>query len=174
MGETQIIEGFRRNFWVKLLVYTGFTASFAFIQLSFSFLISLWGLTPDLLLLLLVWICLVEGQFYGLFAGFLIGIFFDIVSMNIIGVNALSKTVAAYLIGFFYKEDSFMNTIRSNKIFIILFISSLANNLIYYLVLINLLHDNFVMLYLKYSFGTTFYTMLVSLVLFFFRIRKFW
>lgn len=173
MNQIQVIEGLRRRFWIKLLIYAGFTTSFSFIQLSFSFLISLWGITPNLLLLLIIWICLAEGQLYGLFAGFIIGVFFDFTSMNIIGVNALANTVVAYVVGFFYKENELMQIIRSNKIFLIVLISSLAYNFIYYLILINVNQEGFLFLYFKYIFGTTLYTMLISLGFFFFRIRKF-
>lgn len=174
MNNIQSFEGIQRNIWFKLFLYSGLAASLAFIQLSFSFLISLWDLSPDLLLFLLIWICLSEGQFYGLFSGFLVGIFFDIVSMNLIGLNALSKTISAYIIGFFYKENQIMSILRSKKIFLIVFLSSLANNLIYYLLLVDLSQDNFFLNYLKYSFGTTLYTMLISLIFFFFRIKKLW
>ncbi|MGQ9818491.1 MAG: rod shape-determining protein MreD [Candidatus Kapaibacteriales bacterium] len=173
MNQIRVIEGLRHRFWVKLFIYAGFTASFSFIQLSFSFLISLWGVTPNLLLLLLTWICLAEGPFYGLFAGFIIGIFFDFVSMNVIGINALANTVVAYIVGFFYKENELMNIVRSNKIFLIILIASITHSFIYYLILINVHQEGFLFLFFKYSFGTTFYTMLISLGFFFFRIRKF-
>lgn len=173
MNQIHVIQGLRRRFWTKLLIYAGFTTSFSFIQLSFSYLISLWGVTPNLILLLVIWICLAEGQFYGLFAGFIIGIFYDYVSMNIIGINALANTVVAYIVGFFYKENELMYIIRSNKIFLIVLIASFAFNFIYYLILINVTQEGFVFLYFKYTFGTTLYTMLISFGFFFFRIRKF-
>ena len=69
-------------------------------------LISVSGITPDLLTILVVWIALREGQFTGIIAGFLCGLLFDLVSYDVVGTNALAKTFAGFAAGFFYKEKN--------------------------------------------------------------------
>jgi|DewCreStandDraft_5_1066085.scaffolds.fasta_scaffold89773_2 rod shape-determining protein MreD len=164
----------RRGLILKIIYYSIALLTICVVQLSFFFLISISGVTPDLLILLTIWITLAEGRFFGLFAGFLIGIFFDFVSMNLVGVNALTKTVVAFVAGLFYKEGEFSNIIRTNKFFVIVILSTLLHNILYYLILIDLTSSDFGFNYFKFTFGSTLYTLLASVPFYFLRIRRFW
>ena len=73
------------------------------------------SVTPDLLLIFTVWVALVEGQFTGMIAGFLCGLLFDAVSTDVIGTNALAKTVAGFIAGFFYREGFVSEIIGSAR-----------------------------------------------------------
>ncbi len=164
----------RRGLILKIIYYSIALLTICVVQLSFFFLISISGVTPDLLILLTIWITLAEGHFFGLFAGFFIGLFFDFVSMNLVGVNALTKTIVAFVAGLFYKEGEFNNIIRSNKFFVIVILSTLLHNMLYYLILIDLTSSDFGLNYFKFTFGSTLYTLLVSALFYFLRIRRFW
>lgn len=164
----------RRGLILKIIYYSIALLLICVVQISFFFLISIRGVTPDLLIILTIWITLAEGRFFGLFAGFLIGLFFDFVSMNLVGVNALTKTIVAFVAGLFYKEGEFSNVIRSNKFFVIVFLSTLLHNVLYYLILIDLTSSDFGFNYFKFTFGSTLYTLLASLSFYFLRIRRFW
>lgn len=164
----------RRGLILKVIYYSIALLIICVIQLSFFFLISIKGVTPDLLILLTIWITLAEGRFFGLFAGFLIGLFFDFVSMNLIGVNGLTKTIVAFVAGFFYKEGEFSNIIRTNKFFVIVILSTLLHNILYYLILIDLTSSDLALNYFKFTFGSTLYTFLASAPFYFLRIRRFW
>ncbi len=159
--------------YLKIIYYSLATLFLCVVQLSFSYLVSIYEVTPDLLILIVIWITLREGKLFGLVSGFLIGILFDFISMNVIGVNALTKTIVAYFVGYFYKENEFWNIIRSNRIFLLTFISVFLHNAIYYLLMIKLT-DSIGWVYFKFTIGSTLYTFLFSLLAFFFRIRKFW
>jgi len=125
------------------------------------------------LILLVIWVTLFEGKLYGLIFAFSVGILFDFLSMNVVGVNALTKTIVAYLAGFFYQEKEFWNIIRSNKFFLICFLATLLHNIVYYFIMVELT-DSIFAIYFKFVIGSTIYTMLFTLLAFFFRIRKFW
>jgi rod shape-determining protein MreD len=162
-----------QNTYLKLIYYALATLLICVLQLSFSYLISIYGVTPDLLILLVIWVTLFEGKLYGLIFAFSVGILFDFLSMNVVGVNALTKTMVAYLAGFFYQEKEFWNIIRSNKFFLICFLATLLHNIVYYFIMVELT-DSIFAIYFKFVIGSTIYTMLFTLLSFFFRIRKFW
>ncbi len=163
-----------KNFYLKFIYYSIATLLICVLQLSFSFLISVKGIIPDLLILLIIWITLRDGKIVGLISAFCIGLLYDYLSLNIFGVNALTKTIVAYVSGFFYKENEFLNIVKSNKIFVIVFISTLIHNVVYYLLMINLTESNLWNIYFKFVFGSMIYTFVFSLTSFFFRIKKFW
>ncbi|ROL60050.1 rod shape-determining protein MreD [Bacteroidetes/Chlorobi group bacterium MS-B_bin-24] len=162
-----------QNTYLKIIYYALATLLICVLQLSFSYLISIYGVTPDLLILLVIWVTLFEGKLYGLIFAFSVGILFDFLSMNVVGVNALTKTIVAYLAGFFYQEKEFWNIIRSNKFFLICFLATLLHNIVYYFIMVELT-DSIFAIYFKFVIGSTIYTMLFTLLAFFFRIRKFW
>jgi rod shape-determining protein MreD len=58
-----------------------------------------WGITPDLTLVLIVYLALNWGGFAGAGAGFCLGFASDVFSWGVIGVGALAGTVAGGLVG---------------------------------------------------------------------------
>ncbi|MGB9771232.1 MAG: rod shape-determining protein MreD [Candidatus Kapaibacteriota bacterium] len=164
----------KKSLLSKFIYYSIATLLLCVLQLSFSFLISINGLAPDILILLVIWITLYDGKLVGLISAFFIGLLYDYLSMNVIGVNALTKTLVAYTTSFFYKENEFWNIVKSNKIFIITFFATFLHNIIYYMLMINLTQANLWSMYFKYLVGGTIYTFLFSFLSFFARIKKFW
>ncbi|SHE52990.1 rod shape-determining protein MreD [Desulforamulus putei DSM 12395] len=67
------------------------------------------GVKPDLILMLVVFNGFLRGSREGAFLGFLAGLAQDIFSGSYIGLNALTKMLAGYLVGLaearFYKES---------------------------------------------------------------------
>jgi len=163
-----------KNFYLKVIYYSIATLLICVFQLSVSFLISISGVTPDLLILLVIWVTLAEGKVAGLFFAFVVGLFFDYLSMNVLGVNALSKTIAAYVVGFYYKENEFWNILKSNKIFVISAIAILLHNLFYYLFMINLTGTNLWSIFFKHFIASSLYSFAFTGLSFFLRVRKFW
>lgn len=77
------------------------TTVFNFLQVA--------GVKPDLVLMLVVFNGFLRGSREGAFLGFLAGLLLDIFTGSYIGMNALSKMLAGYLVGLaearFYKES---------------------------------------------------------------------
>ena len=120
--------------------------------------ISIGGMTPDFLVVLVVIISMIEGQFYGTVAAFCIGLFFDIVSFDLIGTNALAKTVVGFFAGYFSRPGFVRQDIGSIKFIFILFISSIINNLLYYIFFIKPMEMTFVDFFFRYGIAMAFYT----------------
>lgn len=101
------------------------------LQLAVIPLISVYNITPDLLLLLVVVYTLKYGQIKGTIFGFIVGFFFDLFSGGLLGSAMFSKTLAGFVAGYFYKED--FDEIFSNLVLFIsiLFISAFVDSLFY-------------------------------------------
>ena len=134
--------------------------------------ISIGNITPDLLIILVVVISIQEGQFRAVFAGFFIGLMFDIVSIDVIGTNALTKTVAAFFAGFFYKEGESRLILGSYKFIIIILIASLIHNFIYHIFYLRLSEASLMVFFLKYGVAAALYTTVLAVFPMLFKIRR--
>ena len=143
---------------VRYMIYAFTAMIISIVHVVFLDMIAVGGMTPDLLVILCVIISIREGQFTGVIAGFLIGVFFDIVSFDLIGTNALAKTVVGFFAGYFYKEGFHRETISSLKILFIVFFANIINNAIYYLVFIKPMELNFVQFFVRFGIAMSFYT----------------
>ncbi len=135
-------------------------------------LFSLWGFTPDLLLILAVWIALSEGRFTGLFAGFFIGLMFDIITNDVVGTNALSKTIAAFVAGFFYREGKTARTIGSLRFLLIVFLSSLVHNLVYFFFYIKASELSYTSFFIENGLAISLYTTVFAVFAMFIKMPK--
>jgi rod shape-determining protein MreD len=120
------------------------------------------SVTPDLILILVVWIALVEGQFTGTMAGFVCGLLIDAVSADLIGTNALAKTIAGFVAGYFFKPGFGITAIGSYRFLIIIFLSGLVHNLIYFILYVRPMQVSFLQFVLTYGIATTLYTTVVA------------
>lgn len=70
-----------------------------FLQSTFFGFYSISGVIPDLVLILVVFFALFNGPVQGAIYGYLCGLLEDLFLGRLIGVNALSKALTAYIIG---------------------------------------------------------------------------
>ncbi|WP_231702781.1 rod shape-determining protein MreD [Desulfocucumis palustris] len=70
----------------------------------------IWGIKPDLVLLIIVFNAFLRGHREGAFAGFCVGLLQDIITGSYIGLNALTYMAVGYLVGMtqskLYKDSS--------------------------------------------------------------------
>lgn len=161
-----------RQFPIRYIVYAISALLLNILQIALPDFVDIGGITPDLLIILCVWIALAEGQFIGLFAGFAIGLLFDVVSADVIGTNALAKLVAAFVAGWFYKKGQDDKIIGSYRFILIVLLSTFIHNLIYFFFYIKASELVFIEFFLKYGFASTLYTSVVSVIAMLIRIPK--
>ena len=77
----------------RYVIYALLAVVLSLVQFALLNFVEVQGITPDLLLILCVWIAIREGRFSGTVAGFLIGVTLDIVSFDLVGINAFTKKV---------------------------------------------------------------------------------
>ncbi len=137
---------------------------FAFIlQVTLVDFIEILQWRPDLILIVLVAFSLRKGPNWGMTVGFAIGLLQDMAGAELIGLFALSKTVAGFIAGFlagkFAERTQFLLT---------LLISGLAHDFIYFF--IYTLGENFSLqsLIIFYTIPNLMYTIIIGGLLYYF------
>jgi rod shape-determining protein MreD len=107
---------------------------------------------------------IIEGQIIGMSAGFVMGFVYDIVSGDILGTNALAKTVASFGAGYFHNVNLTRSTLTSLRFVMIVVLCSIAHNFLYFFFYIKPLETSFLAFFLQYGLGTSAYTAIFALV----------
>ncbi len=150
----------------KHIIYIIALALITFFHVTLLDFLKIQDIAPDLFIILTVWITLKEGAQIGLLYAFLIGVYFDIIFVDIIGTNALAKVVAAFITFFFYKEGNEHKITKNYKFILIVLFATFVHNLIYYFFYIKTSEQNFILFYLKYGLASTLYTTFFASLLF--------
>ena len=122
------------------LLWLAFVCGMFVVQASLLPLVSYGGISPDLLLLMVVSISFLRGSRMGVFMGFLAGLLQDLVTGTFFGMNIFSKMLIGYVGGVF------SNRVFKEQVFLPLFASALATVLNYAVVLL-------IMFLLGYSYS---------------------
>jgi rod shape-determining protein MreD len=117
---------------MQYLSYAGVGILLVIVQVLVSRFLSIAGVSPDFLLIFLVWLTIKEGQFVGETAGFVLGLTLDVVSSSILGVHALSKTAACFAIGFFFNPERIEQNLRNWPFLLLTLLAAVINNFLYY------------------------------------------
>lgn len=162
----------KRDKQIRYVMYLLVALLIVIFQISVANLIEYGGLTPNLMIILVVWITLSEGQFSGIFAGFLAGLIFDVATFDLIGTNALAQTVNAFVAGFFYREGKEDLTLRRYGFVITVFIGSFFHNIIYFFLYLKLSELDFFSFFFKYGIATSFYTTVFAVIVILLKLPK--
>lgn len=102
-------------------------------QISVGNLFSIYGVKPDLVLLLVIFNALLQGHREGAFMGFFAGLIEDLLIFGWPGLNVLVKMAAGYLAGLG------KNSLYQDNLLVVIIISwtvTLAAQMLYYLLLL--------------------------------------
>ena len=157
---------------VKYIKYFAILVVLILLQKTFIWLISLSSLniTPDLVIIAVVFISISEGKVFGSITGFLAGLAIDLISGSFLGLMALSYSIAGFVAGGFYTEgDKFLYKFN---FLIIVFLSSIISNFIFYIIYFQGLSLNFIEIFSKYILTTSTYTAILSIVYIIFPRKK--
>jgi len=103
----------------------------AVLQLAVIPLISYENISPDVIVILLIFFTLKYGQIYGTFLGFIYGLFFDLLSGGLIGSAMFAKTLSGFIAGYFYKENKSEFYFSSYIFVAIVFLCATIDSLFY-------------------------------------------
>jgi len=92
------------------------------------------GIVPDLILILIVFYTLKFGQLYGIILGFILGGITDFSTGSILGSSMFTKTLSAFIAGYFSNDNQTSSIIKSPLFLGIIFLSSLVNAIAYSLI----------------------------------------
>ena len=135
-------------------------------------LISLEGITPDLLTIWIVYLAVNLGQANGMLWGFGIGLALDLVTGNFIGLSALTKTIAGFTAGFFYNENKIVMTLSSYRFVLSVLIVSLIHNTVYFILFTQGTEIGLLRAFFQFGIATTLYTSTITLLPMFVIARK--
>jgi len=125
-----------------------------------------------LLMLYLVFIGLRRGQIEATITGFIIGLLQDITTTSFFGLAALSKTVAGFIAGYFFNENTTEQTLSSYRYVLIVGLCSSIHNLIYYTLFLQGGEGSILFTIVEFTLGMTLYTCVISLLPMFFLLSQ--
>jgi rod shape-determining protein MreD len=158
--------------YMNYLWYTVAGLILLLVQLNLGY-IAVEHITPDLLVILTVFIAVREGQFAGEIAGFLLGLMFDLISSDIIGTNALSKMLAGFIAGYFFNQQlSIQDAVGSFRFLGVVALSALAHNIVYFFFYVQPTELSFLKFFLRNGIAASLYTAVVSVVVMLVAARK--
>ena len=111
----------------KLLIPLGIYIVLVVAQLTLVPLISIEFLHPNILIIFLVYLTLIYGQFYGTLAGFVMGFIFDIATGGLLGSNMFSFTLAGFSTGNFFNVNKIGHNTKSLIFVLFVFIAAFIN-----------------------------------------------
>jgi rod shape-determining protein MreD len=135
-------------------------------------LLSLEGMTPDILAIWVVYIALRQGQMSGTIWGFVIGLLFDLVTGNFIGLSALTKTACGFIAGYFYNENKTMLLLSSYRFTLVILMVSFLQNIVYFIIFTQGSDIGLLRAIFEFGLATSLYTATLSLLPVFFFSRK--
>lgn len=153
-----------KSFPIRYVIYAIAAILLSLVDILLIDVIQIEGITPDLLLVLCVWIALAEGQFTAIFAAFGIGLFYDVISADVIGTNALAKVTATFIAGYFHKERNLKKSLNSLRFVLVVLLAAVIHNLIYFFFYVKAGEIDFFSFFFRYGIAASFYTGIISLI----------
>jgi rod shape-determining protein MreD len=149
----------QRYFQSALIVFGLFL-----VQTLFVPFISIAGYVPDILLIWLATTALRRGQVEATVSGFAVGLLQDIVTTKFFGLAALSKTVAGFVLGYFFNDNTTEQTLGSYRYILLVLLSSVIHNAIYFLILFQGTEGSTIFAMFEMNLGLTLYTVVISVL----------
>lgn len=148
----------------RVLLYLGLAVLLSLLHLLLVRYMSIGGVTPDLLMILVVWIALATGQLPGTIAGFLVGLLMDGITGDVLGTNALAKTIVGFVAGYFYNENKVYLTLGHYPALLITLLCAVVHNVVYYF--FHVKYDGMTMntFIMKYGLASALFTTVLAIV----------
>jgi rod shape-determining protein MreD len=150
---------------VSYLKYLAILIILVFIQNKFIWLLSVsdYNISPDIVVIFIIYIGLKNGQVEGALYGFFGGLLIDILSGSFLGLSALCYTIAGFTAGYFFRPDDEKFLYKFNFLYVV-FPCTLLSNFIYYLIYLQGLQLGLFDMTFKYILTSTVYTTIISLI----------
>ncbi len=142
----------------QYLRYSIATLLLLILQTTIVPFVSIANIVPDIMIVWIVYVAIKLGQIPATIIGFIVGIAIDLVSGHFIGLSALSKTVAGFFSGYFYNENKIDYTIGNYQFLIIVGLSSLFHNIIYFVIFVQGSEIGFWAAIFRFGLFSTIYT----------------
>ena len=135
-----------------------------FLQIFGIPFISFSNIGPNIIVILLVYFALINGQIYGSILGFLFGIFFDLLSGGILGSSMFALTAAGFLTGYFYNPNKIEANFTSLNFAFVVFLASIIYFFLFTLIGPDKFNFDLMKLIFERSIIPAFYTAVIALI----------
>jgi len=128
--------------------------------------IAILSIVPDLLLIWIAYVALTRGQIPAMTTGFFLGILVDILSGgdSMLGLSALTKSVAGFLAGYSYNENKTAQFLSGPQFPLVLIFVSLVHNLLYFLIFLQGSDLSWRTTILQFGLPATLYTVALAVI----------
>lgn len=158
----------RSNYLLVVLLFF----PLAILQLTIIPYLSFRQITPDLIIILLVFFTLQTGQMHGTILGFVFGALFDLFSGGILGSAMFAYTVSGFICGYFYNENKIDQNIRTFTFLAIVFVVDTFESVIYSFFSTSDISTNLVIIFFEHGLLPGIYTAVIALPIVIFQPRK--
>lgn len=142
------------------------------IQTTIIPLVSIAGVLPDLILVLLVFYSIRTGHIYGAVLGFIFGFFFDLITGSLLGSAMISKTLVGFIAGYFSNENKRDLYLHSYPFVLIVLLCSVIDSIVYAFFSDTELGRNFLLLFFEQGMLPGLYTSIISLIVLIFMPKR--
>jgi rod shape-determining protein MreD len=129
-------------------------------------------ITPDVVLIGVVFLGIRKGKIPGCVSGFFAGLLIDLFSFSFVGLSALSKATGGFVSGFFNNENKLERYTQTYEFLLIVLMSSLFNNFLYFLLYFQGTSLGISVIIIRYILPTAVYTSLLSIPMVIFTKRR--
>lgn len=147
---------------MTIISYIAFFFLSITLQVNIVPLFSIKGISPDLVLILVIAVAIRHGKFWGVVAGFFAGLIFDAFGTAFLGLSSLVNSIAAFVAGFLLGEQLEQ---RFVVVVSLIFASLLIHDFFYYIVLAIGTPISFWATLFKHVLPQSFYTMVFMVII---------
>ena len=115
----------------KFIFSTLFFIPVLIVQITLVQFITWNAITPNFILILLVFHSILFGQLYGTILGFVYGLLFDLITGGLLGSAMLSYTLAGFIAGYFSNENKRHIYLKPFNFGLIVLLCSITASIIY-------------------------------------------
>lgn len=127
-------------------------------------LIAIENVIPDLIIIILVYYAISQGQIYGTVLGFIYGFLFDIITGSLLGSTMIAKTIAGFTAGYFSSENKRDQYLISYNFALIVLMAALIESTISAFFSSVSFNTNIFILFIQYALFPALYTTTIALM----------
>lgn len=147
-----------------ILRHSALLAVLLVVQIGVGSMLSIGGVTPDLVVLGVVYVGLVSGRLHASIAGFIVGLLLDLYSGDVIGISALAKTIAGFAAGFFHDPEEVEKITRGVRAVVATLLCVFIHNVIFLFAYLQSIDVHILGIIVLHGVGSTAYTGILGAV----------
>lgn len=147
---------------MTFLFYIAFFILSIILQITIIPLFSIKGISPDLILILVISVSIQRGKFWGVVGGFSAGLVFDAFGTAFVGLSSLANSISAFVAGFLLGEQLEQ---RFGVIVGLILVSLLIHDFLYYTILSIGISIGFWVTLFKHVIPQSFYTLIFMVII---------